>query len=166
MSFVAACTVTQPAGTHVLSEAPVTGGGTFSSPGGISVALDIVNIGGKTGVCGVWAESESQSVMTRGRARDVVATGAVVLDGEAVANGLTFLRKVAPAPDYAGQTGNCVVSERDWRPGDDRRRATIVIPRQVVYRDIDGDWGATGGFVVWFRPGGPGAHPADPKPWD
>ncbi len=160
-----ACTTNTPAGTATLGPDPVVGGGTYSSPGGLSVALDVQNIGGKTGVCGVWAQSDSQSVMTRGKARQVIGSGAVVLNGQTLVHGLTFLREVAPAKSYSGQTGNCVVSERVWSAQDAAHRAQIIIPRQVVYKDIDEEFGG-GGIVVTFRPGGPSAHPSDPKPWD
>lgn len=160
---LAGCAVVAPAGTATLGPEPATAGGTFNSAGGISVALEAVNLNGKTGVCGVWAESDNQSVLTKGRAGLVVDSGVVVFDGAALVHGLRFLRKVEPAPSYAGQTGNCIVTERPWGAQDAGRKSQIVIPRQVVYRDIDD---GQGGFDVVFRPGGPSAHPSDPKPWD
>ncbi|QIE47187.1 hypothetical protein G5B38_17580 [Pseudohalocynthiibacter aestuariivivens] len=166
MLGLAACATTTPAGTATLGSDPVMGGGTYSSPGGLSVAIDVQNIGGKTGVCGVWAQSKSQSVMTRGKAGQVIGSGAVVLNGEALVNGLTFLREVDPATSYTGQTGHCVVSERPWSAADAGRRAQIIIPRQIVFNDLDGGVGGASGTVIYFRPGGPSAHPSDPKPWD
>lgn len=166
LAGLAACSTAMPAGTATLGPNPVVGGGTYTSPGGLSVAVDVQNIGGKTGVCGVWAQSKSQSVVTRGRARQVIGTGAVVLNGETLVNGLLFLKEVEPAASYSGQTGNCVVTERPWSAQDNARRAKIIIPRQVVYQDIDGGPDAGIGLTVVFRPSGPSAHPSDPKPWD
>ncbi|MFD0859065.1 hypothetical protein [Roseovarius aquimarinus] len=154
-----------PAGTATLGASPTVGGGTFTSPGGLSIAVDARDIGGRTGICGVWAESINQSVMTRNSGPKILASGGVTLGGEGVARGLSFLRKVEPAESYAGMEANCVVSERPWRAGDEARELRIHIPRQVVYNGLDGDFGVSGGILIWFRPGGPGAHPSDPKPW-
>jgi hypothetical protein len=162
---LAACSPNMPAGTATLGPNPTLGGGTFTSPGGITVAVDVRNIGGRTGVCGVWAESVNQSVMTRNSGPMILDSGGVALDGEGVAQGLTFLAKVAPATDYSGLQANCVTTERPWRAGDEARDVKIVLPRQVVFNDKDADFGSSGGMLIWFRPGGPGAHPSDKKPW-
>jgi len=158
-----ACTVSVPQGTALLGPDLAVGGGTYTSPGGLSVAAQVQNIGGRTGVCGVWAQSESQSVLTKFAANGVLAKGAVVLNGDVILKGLDQFAEVPPAPSYAGQTGNCFVTEAPWSGGG---QARIVIPRQVVNRDGEFDLGSEGGFVVVFRPGGPSAHPSDPKPWD
>ena len=159
--FVTACTVRTPVGVAMLSDNPAVAGGTFTSPGGISVAVDVVEISGKTGVCGVWAESEKQSVLTKGRAKMVLGPAAVLLGNDVLLQGLDFLRQVPPARSYAGTEANCVVTERPWTEGDATRSVKIIIPRQVVYSDFDG----LGTMDVIFRPGGPSAHPDDPKPW-
>lgn len=165
LSGIAACSTNVPAGRAALGPDPALGGGTYTSPGGLTVAVDARNIGGRTGICGVWAESDSQSTMTRTAARQVLNSGAVTLGGEAVAQGLWFLQKVDPAPNYAGLTGNCITTDRAWQKADSARKLEVILPRQVVVDERDGDPGDAGGFVIWFRPGGPGAHPSDPKPW-
>lgn len=160
-----ACSPNMPAGTATLGADPVLGGGTFTSPGGITVAVELRNIAGKTGVCGVWAESVNQSVMTRGSGRKILDSGGVTLGDEGVAQGLTFLAKVAPATSYAGAEANCVTTDRPWQVGDDARDVRIILPRQVVFNDLDGGFGESGGILIWFKPGGPGAHPSDKRPW-
>ena len=155
------CTTYTPAGTAVLSMKPMLAGGTYTSPGGLSFAADIREIDGKTGVCGVWAESDRQSVLTKGRAINVLGRGAIVLDGQAIVSGLAFLRKVAPARSYGGLDANCVVTDRPWSPADASLPSQIVVPRQIVYNDSDGEYGA----IIYYRPGVPSAHPDDPKPW-
>ncbi|MFX0545086.1 hypothetical protein ACEWPL_006020 [Roseovarius sp. S1116L3] len=162
---LAACSPNMPAGQATLGAQPALGGGTFTSPGGLTVAVDARNIGGLTGVCGVWAESINQSVMTRNTAPKILDSGGVTLGGEAVAQGLGFLREVEPAESYAGMDANCITTERRWRAGDESRPLKVHIPRQIVYNDLDGGFGESGGILIWFRPGGPGAHPSDPKPW-
>jgi hypothetical protein len=165
LTGLVACTSNVPAGRATLGPAPTLGGGTFTSPGGISVAVDARNIGGLTGICGVWAESINQSVMTRNSGPKILDSGGVTMSGEGVAQGLGFLRKVEPAESYAGMEANCITTERPWRAGDEARPLKIHIPRQVVYNDLDGGFGESGGILIWFRPGGPGAHPSDRKPW-
>lgn len=165
MLALAACAVSVPAGKATLGPNPTVAGGTYTSPGGISVAVDVRDIQGRTGACGVWADSVRQSVMTRGAGRQVLDSGAVVLGGEAVIQGLGWARQVPAAESYAGLEGNCVVSERPWQAGDAAKPVKIVLPRQVVFNDLDGGFGESGGILIWFRPGGPGAHPSDKTPW-
>lgn len=161
LTGLAACSPNVPAGQATLGQNPTLGGGTFTSPGGISVAVDARNIGGRTGICGVWAESINQSVMTRNTAPRVLAGGGVAMEGEGVAQGLGFLRKVEPAESYAGMQANCITTDRPWRAGDEARPLKVVLPRIVVSNELDG----VSGMLIWFRPGGPGAHPTDKKPW-
>ena len=162
---LAACSPNVPAGRAALGPDPALGGGTFTSPGGITVAVDARNIGGRTGICGVWAESANQSVMTRNSGPRILDGGGVTLGGAAVAQGLGFLRKVDPATSYAGLEANCITTDRAWRQGDDARDLRVILPRQIIRNEMDGDF-EEGGFVIWFRPGGPSAHPSDKKPWD
>lgn len=162
---LSACTVMTPAGQAPLGPDPTLGGGSYTSPGGITVAVDVREIQGRTGVCGVWAESVNQSVMTRGAGRQVLGSGAVVLGGEAITQGLGFLRLVPAAESYAGMQGNCVATDRPWQAGDAAKPVKIVLPRQVVFNDMDGGFGESGGILIWFRPSGPGAHPSDRQPW-
>lgn len=129
-------------------------GGTYTSGGGISVAATVSERDGRTLICGVWAQSEKQSVLSRGRARDVVSSGGVFLGKEQVARGLSFLPEVAPASDFTGSPAQCRMTERPWQAGDENRTVTVRIPRQEVYRDEDG---LSGGITVTFIPSGPGA---------
>lgn len=160
--LVAGCTVRTPVTPMRLSSDPAVAGGIFTSPGGVSLAADVMEIRGKTGICGVWSESENQSALTRNRAQRVLDPAAVVLGNEALLTGLQFLRKVPPALDYGGMEADCVVIERPWRAGDAQKQVRINMPPVIIYRDID----PSGGITVWFRPSGPSAHPDDPKPWD
>ena len=160
-----ACTPNVPAGKATLGQNLALGGGTFTSPGGISVAVDARNIGGRTGICGVWAESINQSVMTQRSAPKILDSGGVSMSGEGVAQGLGFLRQVDPAESYAGLQANCITTDRAWRTGDEARPLKVHFPRQIVFNDLDGGFGESGGMLIWFRPGGPGAHPSDSKPW-
>lgn len=164
---LAACAINTPAGQATLGENPTLGGGSFTSPGGITVAVEARDIGGLTGICGVWAESINQSVMTRRSAPRILDSGGVSMDGQSVARGLRFLRQVEPATSYGGMLANCITTERPWRAGDETRPLGIHLVRQVVYNGLGGsDFdNSGGGILIWFRPGEPGAHPRKKRPW-
>lgn len=165
LAGLAACSPNVPAGQATLGPDPTLGGGTFTSPGGLTFAVDARDIGGLTGICGVWAESVNQSVMTRNAGPKILDSGGITLGGDAVAQGLGFLRQVEPAESYAGMDANCITTPRPWRAGDGARKLGIHVPRQIVFNDADGDFGESGGIVIWFRPGGPGANPNARRPW-
>ena len=136
-----------------LGAAPVLSGGSYSTGGGITVAVDVRERQGKTMVCGVWAQSDQQSILTKHKAKGVLDTGAVGLGGETLVRGLRFMQEVPPMADYGGQEAGCAALARPWQPGDAARRVDIRLPRQVVEVEIDED----GGFTVTFKPSGPGA---------
>lgn len=149
---LAGCTAVGPQMVARLGSDPVLSGGSYDSGGGLTVAADIREAQGRVLLCGVWAQSHQQSVLTKGKAVDVMGTGAVFLDGAALARGLVFMREVPPARDYAGQEAGCVMTERVWQAGYAEAAPVIRLPRQVVH--VEGDLGH---FVVVFRQTGPGA---------
>ncbi len=132
---------------------PVVSGGSYDSGGGLSVAVDLREQQGRVMVCGVWAQSHQQSVLTMGKAVDVMGSGSVYLDDAALVRGLVFMREVPPAVDYAGLEAGCVVTERAWQAAYAERAPVIRLPRQVVH--VEGD--DFGHFVVTFTQTGPGA---------
>ncbi|HKL65809.1 MAG TPA: hypothetical protein VJ886_06845 [Roseovarius sp.] len=150
--LLAACTAAAPPPPTVarLGAGPVVSGGTYDSGGGITVAVDLRERDGRTMVCGVWAESAQQSILTKNKAKGVLDTGAVTAGGETLVRGLRFLAEVPPMADYGGQEGHCAMTSRPWQPGD----AQIRIPRQVVHVEDDEQGGT---FVVRFKQTGPGA---------
>lgn len=143
-----------PATVAMLGDTPALSGGKFSTGGGISVAADMRERDGKTLLCGVWAQSAQQSILTKGRAGEVLAKASVQVGGRQIAQGLTFMQEVPPVADYSGSTANCRVIERPWQAGDENRDLLIRIPRHVVHREFDG---VGGGVIVFFDPSGPGA---------
>jgi hypothetical protein len=155
--LLTACTVAEPAGNIRLGPDPVLSGGSYSSGGGLTLAVEAREQAGHTLVCGVWAQSRQQAVMTRGVAPKVLGTGSVYMGDEAAVRGLTFMREVPPAADYGGLEAPCVLSERRWQPGDETRRAVIRIPRQIVVEDRDVDGGLGTGLAIKFRQTGPSA---------
>jgi hypothetical protein len=131
---------------------PVLAGGSYSAGGGITIAAELREIGGMTGICGAWAESDVQGVYTKGRASGVMQSASIYLGGRKLKQDLLFMRKIAPVADYAGAEANCITVRRPWQPGDEARRPTIRIPKQLVYQQ------RTGGAVqITFTQTGPGA---------
>jgi hypothetical protein len=153
--LLAACSTgpQAPRVTATLGPAPVLAGGTYDTGGGLTVAAEARERQGRTMICGVWAESAQQSILTKNKARGVLDTAAVSFGGQTVVRGLRFMAQVPPMADYAGQEATCTVTARPWQAGDEGRRVEVRIPRQVVHREID----EQGGFTVVFRPTGPGA---------
>ena len=150
---LAACTTVQPAGNATLGANPVLDGGTFSSGGGLTVAAEIRESAGQTAVCGVWAQSERQSVLTKFKAERVIETGSVAVNGETVVRGLQFMPEVTPMGDYAGAQATCVRTERPWSARDTGAQVAIRIPQQIVVYEPD----VSGVLKVEFKPTGPGA---------
>ena len=149
---LAGCTVAGPQMVARLGADPVLSGGRYSSGGGLTVAADIREQQGRVLLCGVWAQSHQQSVLTKGKARDVMGTGAVYLGDRALARGLVFMREVPPALDYSGQEAGCVLTGQVWQAGYAEAKPVIRLPRQVVH--VEGDLGH---FVVTFQQTGPSA---------
>lgn len=150
---MAGCTPAAKAPVMTLGEAPVLDGGTYSTGGGITLAAEVVPLGGQTALCGVWAESQHQSVLSKGSARRVLHTGSAYLNGQVLHRDLAFMAQVPPATSYAGLEANCVQTAMPWTGGG---TLTLRIPTQVVHREINDNDGAS--IIVTFRQTGPGTH--------
>ena len=150
--LLAGCTVAGPQMVARLGATPVISGGSYDSGGGLTVAVDIREEQGRVLLCGVWAQSHQQSVLTKGKAVNVLGSGAVFLGDRALARGLVFLREVPPAWEYGGQEATCVLTAQAWQAGHAETKPVIRLPRQVVH--VEGDLGH---FVVTFTQTGPGA---------
>lgn len=130
-----------PRGQSVVSQlgnAPTVSGGTFSSGGGITVAADLRERGGNTLVCGVWAESNKQSILTKNSANRVVSKGVIFLNGERLVQNFLFMNKVDPAPSYAGRDAGCRLLDRPWQASDANADLLIRIPRQIITCEGEG----------------------------
>ena len=138
------------AGTIVkLGPAPVLGGGEYSTGGGITVAVQMHEWAGRTGLCGVWAESEQLTAYLRDEGRRILAKGSIALGGEVLTYNLDFLRQVAPRDSYGGAPAGCVRLKRAWRPGDAARTLKVRIPRRELRFGNQGHNG--GGLRITFR---------------
>lgn len=132
---------------------PTLSGGSFTSGGGLTVAAELQEHDGHTAVCGLWAESRSQSVLSKHKARELLPAGSVFLGKERVLQNLLFLNKVEPMADYSGQEVNCVITSRPWHAGDENITPLVRVPRRLIVRE----GGVDGGIEVYFLQSGPGA---------
>jgi len=113
-----------------LGSDPVLGGGEYSTGGGITVAVELRDWNGRTGLCGVWAESEQLTVFLRHKGKEVLAKGSIALGREVLTHNLNFLRQVAPRSDYAAVPAGCVVLDRAWQPADAAKPLSVRLPRR------------------------------------
>ena len=156
MTALIALGACSPAGQNAVTRLgadPVLTGGTYSTGGGLTVASELREINGKTGLCGVWSESASQVALTRSSARGVLSKGSAYIGDEKLLTDLKFLRKAAPTTTYAGLPSGCIITARPWQASDATSRPILRLPQQNVYRDA----GESGGQVITFRQTGPGA---------
>ncbi|EAQ23671.1 hypothetical protein [Roseovarius sp. 217] len=115
-----------------LSERVSLAHGTFSSGGGLTIATELrPTTDGRTALCGVWSESESQSSYTTGAAREIVRLATVYVDGQRVARNLGDLPQIDPRLDYAGAPARCILTTLTWQPG---RVPEVFVPRKQISR--------------------------------
>lgn len=115
-----------------LGQGAVLTGGDYTTGGGLTVAMETREIGGRLGLCGVWAESTSMSVYTRNAASRILAKGKATLNGRVIATDFRFLNQVRPAPSYAGAPATCILTNRAWQSQDAQGVLQLRIPRQKV----------------------------------
>ena len=139
-------------GAARLGANPALSGGSYTSGGGITIASELRDIGGMTGICGAWSQSEVQQVYTKGQAKGVLESAALYVKGQKLKQNLVFMREIALTPDYSGAEANCITTKRPWQPGDEALRPEVRIPQQVVYVKRGG-----AAVKVLFNPTGPGA---------
>lgn len=136
-----------------LGTEPSLTGGTYSIGGGITIASEYINQDARLALCGVWSESQQQTFYTKGKARDILASGAVYLEGKRVITGLNFLRKTAPTTTYTDLQAGCFATQVPWRAAYAGQVPDIRLPEQNANRD----YGIGAKPIVRFRQTGPGA---------
>ncbi len=132
-----------------LGEAPVRASGRYSSGGGVTAAAELRQIGRNAYVCGNWSESRRQSPRTEMQAPEVLARGAVVVDGAVLVNDLRFMRRASSRKPLAGRLANCVDTGRRWSDIGDTRNMSLRLPSFVVYPGPD--------RIITFSPTGGGS---------
>lgn len=145
--MVAACTSHQPQGTTSVTPEFSTGGGEWSSGGGISVAVDLREQNGATVVCGAWT-TDRQSVMSQDLNNDVMAVASVYGGNTRLVQNLSFMPRVPYARNLTGARANCVRTSESWRAEFAEAGPRVRIPRYVHGLPAD-DQGGNGSMVVF-----------------
>ena len=152
-AVLGACTTAgTPAESVTVDESFTVAGGKFSTGGGINVAVDVREIGGKVGVCGAWTTTP-QSVRSQPYNRDVLSAASVRADGVRLVQNLTFMARAPEGSRLSGRRAPCVVTDTAWQgaPGS----VTVSIPRRIFDHDDSGEGEATA--AVRFRQTEPAA---------
>jgi len=110
-----ACTRFADVGADRVGTGYVTGGGEWSSGGGITIAARAFERNGETVICGAWA-TDPQSALTANLNDDVLAAGSVYLGRTRAAHDLGFMARVGYRPDLTGARANCIAAGLPWRP--------------------------------------------------
>ncbi len=150
--FMVACTQVVSTSVSRLGQTPVVDGGKYTSGGGLTIAAELRNNQGQTMLCGVWAQSRQQSILTKNVKNKVMGVASFFVGKERIHSGFVFMNEVPPSPSYAGQNANCITLERPWR-AEYETNGRIHIPRVLVY----GDYDPFGGPRVYFIQEGPRA---------
>lgn len=113
-----------------------TGGGEWSSGGGITIAVRALPRGGTTVICGAWT-TDQQSALTVRLNENVMEAGSVFLGGRRAVGNLSFMPRLAYAQDLTGAPAACVASRLPWQDGYAATAPEIRLPpmRFVVNTD-------------------------------
>ncbi len=133
---------------NTLSERVTLAHGSFSSGGGLTIAVELRRAGDRTALCGAWSESRSQSSYTTDEARRIVRLASVYVEGRWIAQDLGFMPRIPPQLDYAGASARCVLTALHWHAG---HVPEVFVPRQQIGTVSRGDPNIT------FRQTGAGA---------
>ena len=150
--FIAGCSQVVSKNVSSLGTNPVVDGGKYTSGGGLTIAAELRNNQGQTMLCGVWAQSRQQSILTKNVKNKVMGVASFFVGKERIHSGFVFMNEVSPSPSYAGLEANCITLERPWR-AEYATNGRIHIPRVLVYGDFD----PFGGPRVYFIQEGPRA---------
>lgn len=145
---IAACATAVPVGGESVDSRYVTGGGTWDTGGGITVAVRAFERDGVTVVCGVWT-TDRQSTQSIELNRWVVETGAVEIAGDRVLQNLIVFNRIPYSGDITGEPANCVTASKPWKAAYADADPVIRFPRLAFATDD-----IAPSNTVIFRPGG------------
>ncbi len=123
----------------------VTGGGTWDSGGGITVAARALERNGATVLCGAWA-TDRQSVLSVMLNEQVIAAGRLALGGRPAVRDLGFMPRIRDIGRLAGAPAMCVASPLPWRP-------EYAAGPEIRLPTMNFAFGSDRPQVVRFRPG-------------
>ncbi|SLN67272.1 hypothetical protein ROA7450_03587 [Roseovarius albus] len=136
VGLVVSCSQVVSTSTSSLGNNLVVDGGKYTSGGGLTIAAELRNNQGRTMLCGVWAQSRQQSILTKNVERKVLGVASFFAGNERIHTGFVFMNEVPPSASYVGQQANCITLQRAWRP-EYANNGRMRIPRVLVYGDFD-----------------------------
>lgn len=165
-AFLAGCMLApDPAGTDRIAPGYASGGGEWSSGGGITAVARVFEREGRTIVCGAWM-MDQQSALSVNYNEDVMAVASVFAGGARVSGNLSFMRRLEWRDNLTGAQANCVVSSVPWQQGMAETPVLLRFPR-ISFGDragsIGGRFGLFSGDTVTFREG-PRPNPVKETP--
>ena len=102
-----------PAGADRIAPGYVSGGGDWSSGGGITAVARAFGRDGRTVVCGAWM-TDRQSVISFNSNDSVMAVASVSAGDTRLVSNLLFMSRLEYSDDITGQSANCVYSTEPW----------------------------------------------------
>jgi len=129
----------EPAGGATITREYGVAGGTFSSGGGLYLAVALREIDGKIGVCGGWAH-DIQSVLSYRYNEHVLDSGSVSAGGRVLVQDLTFMARHPVGARLLGRQAACVRTAQAWPPQGD---PVVRLPTRIFA--VDADKGASAG---------------------
>lgn len=154
LPILSACVAAvEPAGSDRIGPSYTSGGGTWSSGGGITAVARVVERDGRTALCGVWM-TDRQSALSFNRNEDVMAAASVFVGPERVMSNLHFMRRAEYTDDLTGQAAPCALSSLPWRAGFADAPVALRFPR-LTFGDrgssVAGGFGVFSGDTITFR---------------
>ena len=128
-----------------VAEGRYSGGG-----GGLRVVGEVVSVNGTAHLCGVWSDIDPgrQVEETRGLGREILRRSSALQGGKVILHDLSGLRRVTARARYAGADATCLDTGRLWTAKDARKRLTLRLPDQIVYRSTT----VRGRELIRFQP--------------
>jgi hypothetical protein len=115
--LLAACAppgpVGDPAGSDQVDRSYTLGGTRWTSGETLYVLYKVREVGGRTAVCGAWADSGGE---TGGLSREVLGSYVVEIAGDRILHGVDYFTKVANTDALSRATASCRFSTSPWKP--------------------------------------------------
>ena len=137
-----------PAGTATVDESYTLAAGTFSTGGGLALAVGVREAEGRVAVCGAWRQGP-QSVRSIRYNDDVLSSGIVRLGGVRLVQGLGFMTRHPVSSRLGGRRAACVLTGTPWSAEAAAAPVAVTLPRRQFEHDDSEEGGSTA--AIRFR---------------
>lgn len=134
LGLAVACSGSAGVGVEAVDARYASGGGEWSSGGGITAVARVFERGGVTVVCGAWT-TDRQSALSALLNEDVIAAASVYVGETRVAQNLGFMARTAYSGNIAGAQANCLASPKRWSQAFATTAPRFRFPRMVFMLD-------------------------------